>query len=64
MQKSGNELADKLAKEASGNTELPISYNIVPKSAIKKDLEGISLENWQRVWDKTKGSYQENTSRK
>ena len=32
---SGKELADKLAKEASGKTEIPISYNRVPKSAIK-----------------------------
>jgi len=51
--RSGNELADKLAKEASGKTELPISYNRVPKSAIQKDLEGISLENWQRDWETT-----------
>ena len=42
---SGTELADKLAKEASGKTELPITYNRVPKSAIKKELEGISLES-------------------
>ena len=40
---SGNELADKLVKEASGKTELPTSYNRVPESAIKKDEEGISL---------------------
>jgi ribonuclease HI len=32
---SGNELADKLAKEASVRKEIPISYNRVPKSAIK-----------------------------
>jgi ribonuclease HI len=32
---SGNELADKLAKEASVKKEIPISYNRVPKSAIK-----------------------------
>jgi ribonuclease HI len=32
---SGNELADKLAKEASGKTDLPISYNGVSKSIMK-----------------------------
>jgi len=53
---SGNELADKLAKEASGKTELTTSYNRVPKSAIKKDLERKSLEKWQREWEtKNKG---------
>ena len=33
---SGNELADKLAKEASGKTDIPISYNRIPKSVIKR----------------------------
>ena len=30
----GNELADKLAKEASSRTDIPISYNRVPKRTI------------------------------
>jgi hypothetical protein len=50
---SGNELVDKLAKEAAGKTEMPISYNRVPKSAIKRDLEEFSMENWQREWETT-----------
>jgi ribonuclease HI len=41
---SGNELADKLAKEASGKTYLPISYNRVPKSVTKRELENTSVE--------------------
>jgi ribonuclease HI len=28
---SGNELADKLVKEASGKTDIPISYNRIQK---------------------------------
>ena len=61
---SGNKLADKLAKEASGKTGIPISYNRVPKSAIKWDLEETSKENWQREWkQQTKGEQQKNTSR-
>jgi len=50
---SRNELADKLAKEASGKTDLPISYNRVPKSVIKRDLENTSVETWQREWGTT-----------
>jgi hypothetical protein len=50
---SGNELAYKLVKEASGKTEIPISYNRVPKSAIKRDLEETSKETWQREWETT-----------
>ena len=51
---SGNELADKLAKEASGKTDIPISYNRIPKSVIKRDLEDTSVEIWQREWETTK----------
>jgi hypothetical protein len=50
---SGNELADKLAKEASGKTDLLISYNRVPKCIIKRDIEYTSVEIWQREWDTT-----------
>jgi hypothetical protein len=50
-------MADKLAKEATSKTELPISYNRVPKSAIKRDIEGLGIEEWQREWENTdKGS--------
>ena len=51
---SGNELADKLAKEASGKTDIPISYNKIPKSVIKRDLEDTSVEIWQRELETTK----------
>jgi ribonuclease HI len=44
---SGNELADKLVKEASGKTDLPISYKSTKKRH-KRDLENTSVENWQR----------------
>ena len=50
---SGNELADKLAKEASGKTDIPISYNRIPKSVIKRDLEDTSVEICQREWETT-----------
>ena len=36
---SGNELADKLANEAPGKADLPISYNRIPKRVIKRDLK-------------------------
>jgi hypothetical protein len=50
---SGNELVDKLAKEASSKADVPISYNRVPKSIIKRDLEDTSVNTWQREWDTT-----------
>jgi ribonuclease HI len=39
---SGKEVADKLAKEASGKKDLPIGYNRVLKCVIKRDLENTS----------------------
>jgi len=50
---TGNELADKIAKEASSKIEIPISYNRVPKSVIKRDLEDNSRETWQKEWETT-----------
>jgi len=48
---TGNELADKLAKEASSKTEIPISYN---RSAIKRELKENSNVTWQKEWETTK----------
>ena len=50
---TANELADKLAKEASSKIEMPISYNRLPKSVIKRDLEDSSRETWQKECETT-----------
>jgi len=50
---TGNELADKLTKEASSKIEITISYNRVPKSVIKRDLEDNSRETRQKEWETT-----------
>ena len=47
----GNEIADKLAKEAAGKDI--ISYNKIPKCAIAQLLKDQSIEKWQTQWDKT-----------
>ena len=47
----GNELADKLAKEAAGKDI--ISYNRTPMCEIAQQMRETSLENWQRQWDST-----------
>jgi ribonuclease HI len=47
----GNELADKLAKEAAG--EDIISYNRIPICEIAQKIREMSLEKWQRQWDST-----------
>ena len=47
----GNELADKLAKEATTDSE--ICYNKIPKSEIEHQEKEISIEKWQQLWDNT-----------
>jgi ribonuclease HI len=43
----GNELADKLAKHAAGDLDISVSYNMIPKSVVKRELESISVDKWQ-----------------
>jgi len=47
----GNELADKLAKEAAGKDI--ISYNRIPICEIAQQLGETSLKKWQMQWEKT-----------
>ena len=50
-----NELADRLTKEATGNSD--IWYNRIPRSEIEHQERDKSIEKWQKQWDNsTKGS--------
>ena len=44
-------LADKLAKEATRDSE--ICYNKITKSQIEHQERETSIEKWQRLWDNT-----------
>jgi hypothetical protein len=48
---SGNDLADQLAKEATCDEELDITYNKYPKSAVISELKKLGLQKWQSEWD-------------
>jgi hypothetical protein len=48
----GNE-ADTLAKSAATNTNIPETYNKIPKSVVMKGLEEESAKKWQRNWMQT-----------
>ena len=53
----GNELADKLAKEAASRSEAEIAYNKIPKRAVIRELKEEGEEEWQGKWDtSTKGA--------
>jgi len=43
----GNELADRLAKEAATSSELNVSYSRIPKSTVKSALSESSVKKWQ-----------------
>ena len=47
----GNELADKLAKEATRNSD--VCYNKIPKSEIEHQERVKSIEKWQQQWEHT-----------
>lgn len=50
---TGNEIADNLAKMASQDTTLPISYNKVTKQTIKTLLNKLSIQKWNNRWRQT-----------
>jgi len=47
----GNELADKLVKEASRRTD--ISFKRIPKFEIIHQLKKQNIAKWQNQWDRT-----------
>jgi len=47
----GNEMADRLAKEAAQNYY--VTYSRIIKSAIKKDTRKESIRKWQSQWEET-----------
>ena len=49
----GNELADKLAKEAAEDDELNIVYNKIP-TTVATELKKDWPRKWQRQWEHTK----------
>jgi len=48
---SGNELADKLAKEANKSSE--VCYNKIPKSKIERQEAENIIAKWQLQWNDT-----------
>ena len=50
---AGNELADKLAKEAAEDEELEVVYDKIPKSTITTEIHEMGLLHWQNRWNST-----------
>jgi ribonuclease HI len=47
----GNEVTDRLAKEATQNHY--VTYSTIRRSAIKKDTRNESITKWQGQWEET-----------
>jgi len=41
-------MADTLAKEAAADIDIAVSYNLIAKSVVKRELERNSVDKWQR----------------
>jgi len=53
VEQRGNELADRLAKEASRSKNIEECYNRVLKSTVSSDLKEQCLKQWQNEWERT-----------
>jgi len=49
----GNELAGRLAKEASSSKDIEECYNRIPKSTVTSELKEQCLKQWQNEWETT-----------
>jgi hypothetical protein len=49
----GNELADKLAKEASEDDKLNVAYNRISTMTVATELKRDGLRKWQIEWERT-----------
>jgi hypothetical protein len=47
----GNELADRLAKDAARNRDTTISFNRIPKSTMYSEIEEEVNRKWQQEWE-------------
>jgi len=48
----GNELADRLAKDAASNKNIPVVFDRIPKTTIYNELEEETLQKWQEEWER------------
>jgi len=48
----GNELADRLAKQAASNKDIPVVFDRIPKTALYSELEEEATLKWQEDWER------------
>jgi len=48
----GNELADRLAKDAACSTGIAVTFDRIPKITLYTELEEEATQKWQKEWEK------------
>ena len=48
----GNEMVDQLAKAATRNSDIVVSFNRIPTSTLYSELKEVVTQKWQTDWDK------------
>jgi len=48
----GNEMADQLAKAATRNSDIAVSFHRIPTSTLHSELKEVVIQKWQMDWDK------------
>jgi len=48
----GNELADRMAKDAASNKNTPVFFDRIPKTTLYKELEDETIQKWQEQWNR------------
>jgi hypothetical protein len=46
-------LGNELGKHAAGDLEISVSYNKIPKTVVKRELDSRSVDKWQSDWNLT-----------
>jgi hypothetical protein len=45
-------MADQLAKAATRNSDIAVSFHRIPKSTLHSELKEVVIQKWQKDWDK------------
>jgi len=48
----GNELADRLAKDADSDKDIPVVFDTIPKTTLYSELEEEATLKWQEEWER------------
>jgi len=48
----GNELADRLAKDAASDKDIPVVFDRIPKTTLYSELEDEATLKWQEEWER------------